>query len=126
MPVSPSTMAFSSDPPSARPFWRIISTSLRNVNVRAGATSSTNDSSVIRTMLDGFHRHFIARQPGRELDAAQMIDGRRNLVSAQIGTAEANAEVRRRGFEREIDLVAGMKSDSDAGNLTTKRTLCVH
>ena len=77
-------------------------------------------------MLDGFHRHFIARQPGRELDAAQMIDGRRNLVSAQIGTAEANAEVRRRGFEREIDLVAGMKSDSDAGNLTTKRTLCVH
>ena len=50
-PVSPSTMAFSSDPPSAKPFCRSISTSLRNVNVRAGAMSSTNEASVIRSVL---------------------------------------------------------------------------
>ena len=40
-PVSPSTIALSSEPPSARPRWRSISTSFRNPNVRAGAISST-------------------------------------------------------------------------------------
>ena len=41
-PVSPSTIALSSEPPSARPRCRSISTSFRNPNVRAGAMSSTN------------------------------------------------------------------------------------
>ena len=45
---------------------------------------------------------------------------------AQIGPAEADAEVGGGWLEREIDLVAGMETDSDAGDRTTKRTLCVH
>ena len=44
-PVSPITIALSSDPPSASPFCRSISTSFRKVNVRAGAISSMKVSS---------------------------------------------------------------------------------
>ena len=56
IPVSPSTIAFSSEPPSARPFCRITSTSFRKVKVRAGATSSVNDSSVMRSVRDWWRR----------------------------------------------------------------------
>ena len=45
---------------------------------------------------------------------------------AQVGTAETDPEVRRRGLECEIDLIAGVKTNSDAGYLATKRPLCVH
>ena len=57
---------------------------------------------------------------------ARLLHGRRHFVIAQIGPAEADAEIGRRGLQREVDLVAGVKTDSDAGNLTTKCALCVH
>ena len=47
-------------------------------------------------------------------------------MAAQVGTAEPDAEISRCWFECEIDLVAGVKTDPDARNLTTKCTLCVH
>ena len=57
---------------------------------------------------------------------ARLLHRGRHLVIAQIGPAEADAEVRRRRFQRKLNLVAGVKTDSDAGNLATKCTLCVH
>ena len=57
---------------------------------------------------------------------ARCVHRGRHFVIAQIGTAEPDAEIRRRGLERKVDLVAGVKTDSDAGNLATKCTLCVH
>jgi len=56
----------------------------------------------------------------------EMMDGRRHFKGSEVGPAETNPEVRRRGLECEIDLVAGVKADSDAGNLTAKGALCVH
>jgi len=44
----------------------------------------------------------------------------------EIGSAETYAEIGRRGLEREIDFVAGVKADSYAGDLSTKCALCVH
>ena len=213
-PVSPSTIAFSSEPPSASPFCRSISTSFRNVNVRAGATSSANDVlgdaqrprlmpqqrmvvadavgdlEVIRgverdalvaardrdrahdlqilprrlqplharfvndveerrraavhdrhfrrvqldddvvdphaderreQMLDRLDRHFVARQAGRELNPRQVVHRRGHFVIAQIGATEPDAEISRCGFECEIDLDAGVKTDSVTRNLATKR-----
>ena len=46
--------------------------------------------------------------------------------TAQVGPPEADAEVGRRGLQREVDLVAGMETDSDTRNLAAKGTLCVH
>ena len=46
--------------------------------------------------------------------------------SPEIGPAETDAEIRRRGLQRKLDLVAGVKTDSDARDLATKCTLCVH
>jgi hypothetical protein len=51
-PVSPMTMAFSSEPPSARPFWRNHSTSFRKPKVRAAAMLSAKLASVIRSVRD--------------------------------------------------------------------------
>ena len=77
-------------------------------------------------MLDRLDRDFVARQARRELDAGQMVHRRRHLVVAQVGPAEPDAEVGRRRLQRKVDLVAGVKTDSDAGNLAAKRALCVH
>ena len=77
-------------------------------------------------MLDRLDRDLVARQTGRELDARQVVHRRRHLVIAQIGPAETDAEIGGGRLEREIDLVAGVKTDSDAGNLATKCALCVH
>ena len=60
----------------------------------------------------------VARQPGRELDAAEVLHRGRHLVIAEVGAPETDAEVGRRRLERERDLVAGVKTDSDAGNLS--------
>ena len=51
-PVSPMTIAFSSEPPSASPCWRSISTSFKKPKVRAGAISSMNVSSLKRIVRD--------------------------------------------------------------------------
>ena len=67
-----------------------------------------------------------ARQPGRELDASQVVHGRRHLVVADIGAPEPDAEISRRRLQGERDLVAGVQTDSDARNLTAKCSLCVH
>ena len=77
-------------------------------------------------MLDGLDRHLVAREARRELNAREVVHGGRHLVIAEIGTAETNAEVRRRGLQRELYFVARMKTDSDAGDLATNRALCVH
>jgi hypothetical protein len=77
-------------------------------------------------MFDRLDRHFVARQAGGQLDPRQVVNGRRHFVIAQIGPAKANAEIRRRGFQCEVDLVAGVKPDSDAGDVTTNCALCVH
>ena len=66
------------------------------------------------------------RQAGRELDPGQVVHRGRHFVIAQIGTPETDAEIRDGGLECKVDLVAGVKTDSDARNLTTKCTLCVH
>ena len=77
-------------------------------------------------MLDRLDRHFVARQPGRELNPGQVLHGRRHLVVAEVGPAEPDAEIGRRRLQRKVDLVAGVKTDSDTGNLATKCALCVH
>ena len=77
-------------------------------------------------MLHRLDRDFVDREAGRELNAGEVVHRRRHFVIAQIGAAETDAEIRGRGLEREIDLIAGVKPDSDAGNVTTKRTLYVH
>ena len=77
-------------------------------------------------MLDRLDRHLVARQPGRQLDPGQVLHSGRYFVIAQIGAAKTNTEIRWRGLEREVDLVAGVKTDSDAGNLPTYCALCVH
>ena len=52
-----------------------------------------------------------------------MRNGRRHLQAAQIRALEPDAIVGGRGLERERNLVAGMKTDSGAGNSTTKGSL---
>ena len=77
-------------------------------------------------VLHRLDRDFVDRQPGRELDPRQVVHRGGHFVVAQIGPPETDAEIRDSGFKSEIDLVAGVKPDSDARNLSTKRTLCVH
>ena len=67
-----------------------------------------------------------ARQPGRELNARQVVHRGRHLEVAEIGPAETDAEVGGRRLQRKRDLVAGVKTDSDAGDVATKCALCVH
>ena len=50
----------------------------------------------------------------------------RNLETAEIGPLEADAVVGRRRLQRQRDLVAGMKSDSGAGDRSAKGSLSVH
>ena len=68
-------------------------------------------------VLDRLDRDRLARQPGRILNSAEMRDRRRNLEAAEVGPLEADAVVGRRRLQRQRDLVAGMKTDSGAGNL---------
>ena len=51
---------------------------------------------------------------------------RRNLEAAQVGTLETDAVVGRRRLERQRDLVAGMQTDSGAGDGSSKCSLSVH
>ena len=74
-------------------------------------------------MLDRFDRHLVVRQAGRQLNAREVMHGRRHFEVAEIGPAKPNAEIGRRRLEREIDLVAGVKTNSDAGDMSAKRTL---
>ena len=78
-------------------------------------------------VLDRLDRHFV-RAPGRSRSwmPARLCTRRRHLEVAEIGAAETDAEIGRRGLQRERDLVAGVKTDSDAGDVTTKCPLCVH
>ena len=77
-------------------------------------------------VLDRFNRDLVPGEAGRELDAGQVVHRRRHLVIAEIGPAETDAEISRRRLQRKRDLVAGVKTDSDAGNGATKCALCVH
>ena len=79
-----------------------------------------------KEMLDRLDRDFVARQAGRKLNPRQIVHGRGHFVIAQIDATEPDAEISRCRLEGEIDLVAGVKTDSVTRNLTTKRTLCVH
>src|SRR5262245_29656393 len=77
-------------------------------------------------MLNRFDRHLIARQTGRELDARQVMNRRRHLVVAEIGSAKTDAEVLRRWPEGKSDAIAGVKTYSVAGDRATKCALYVH
>ena len=61
-----------------------------------------------------------------ELDAAHVLHIGRHLVVAKVGPPEADAEVDRSRLQGQLNLVAGMKADSDTGNGSTKCALCVH
>jgi hypothetical protein len=45
---------------------------------------------------------------------------------AEIGAAKPDTEDCRGRLQGQIDLVAGVKTDSYAGYVTAKRSLCVH
>ena len=77
-------------------------------------------------VLDGLDRHGFAGQSGLVLDPAQMRNGCGNLQTAQVAALKADAVISRRRFQRQRDFVAGMKSDSGAGDVTTKGALSVH
>ena len=77
-------------------------------------------------VLHRLHRHLVMRQARRQLDSSQVMHRRRHLVIAEVRTTKPDAEIGRGRFQGEVDLVAGMKTDSDTGNLTTNGTLCVH
>ena len=57
---------------------------------------------------------------------ARCVHRRRHFEIAQIGAAETDAEIGRRRLQRKRDLVAGVQTDSDAGNVAAKSALCVH
>ena len=77
-------------------------------------------------VLNGFDGHGLARQAGLVLDPAKMRDGRRNLETPKIASLKPDAVVGGRRFERQSDLVAGMKTDSGAGDRSTEGALRVH
>ena len=77
-------------------------------------------------VLDRLDRHGLARQAGLILNAAQVRDGGRNLEPAKIASLEPDAVVGRRRLQRQGDLVAGMKSDSGAGDRSAKGALSAH
>jgi hypothetical protein len=59
-------------------------------------------------------RDFVDRQTGCELDPRQVVHRGRYFVITQIGTPEADAEIRDSRFKCEVDLIAGVKTNSDA------------
>ena len=77
-------------------------------------------------VFDRLDRHGFAGQAGLILDAAEMRDGRRNFKPAKIAALESGCRSRRGRFERQGDLVAGMKTDSGAGDGSTEGALRVH
>ena len=68
-PVSPMTIAFSSEPPSARPFWRSHSTSLRKPKVRAAAMLSAK-----LCLGDAFRARLVAQQRMVEADGVADLE----------------------------------------------------
>ena len=61
-----------------------------------------------------------------ELDAGEVVHRGGYLVIAEVGPSKTDAEIGRGRLQCEVHLVAGVKTDSDAGYLSTERTLCVH
>ena len=53
-------------------------------------------------VLDRLDRDVVARQARRELNAGEMLHRGRHLVVAEIGAAEADAEIGRRRLQREM------------------------
>ena len=64
-------------------------------------------------VLDRFNRGAVAAEHRGVLHGRHVFDGCRNL-DAQVGPAEPDAGIGRRGLERERHLLAGMKSDPGA------------
>ena len=77
-------------------------------------------------VLDCLNRDRLARQPGLILDPAEMSDRRGNFESAKIAALKPDAVVGRRGLQRQGDLVAGMKTNSGAGDGASQCALSVH
>ena len=50
-------------------------------------------------VLDRLHRHLVARQAGRQLEARKILNRRRHFVVAQVGAPKTDAEIRRSGFQ---------------------------
>ena len=68
-------------------------------------------------MFDGFDGRAILPEHRRVVQARHVLHGGGNL-DAQVGPAETNTGVGRRRLERQRDLVAGMKTNPSAGNLS--------
>ena len=77
-------------------------------------------------VLDRLDRDRLARQPGLVLNAAKMRDRGRNLEAPKVGALKPDAVVGGRRLERQGDLVAGMKTDSGAGDGSAEGALRVH
>src|SRR5260370_22556182 len=77
-------------------------------------------------MLDRLDRDLIAGQAGGELNPGEIVDRRRHLVIAQIRAAKTDAEISRGGSQRKTDSIAGVETNSIAGDRATKCALYVH
>jgi hypothetical protein len=77
-------------------------------------------------VLDGLDRNRFARQTGLILDSSQVGHHRGDFQTAEIGALKADAGISRRRLQRQGYFVAGMKTDSGAGDGSTKGTLGAH
>src|SRR5262245_22966605 len=77
-------------------------------------------------VLDGVDRNLIPREPRRPLDPGEVLHGGWDLMVAEVAPAEPNPESRRRRLERELNLVAGVKTNSNTGDGTAEGSLYVH
>ena len=77
-------------------------------------------------MLDRLDRHFLARKPGRELNASQVLHRRRHLEVTDVRAPEPDAEIGSRWLQRKRDFIAGVKTDSDARDGTAECPLDIH
>ena len=77
-------------------------------------------------VLDRVDPDGISHQAGGVVDAADVADRGRHFQAAEIGPAETDTGISGSWLEGERDLVARMKTDSCAGNRSSKRPLCVH
>ena len=71
-------------------------------------------------VLDRVDADRVARQAGRVVDAADVLDRRRHFEAAEVGAPEADAGIGGSRLEGKRDLVAGVKADSGAGDGSAK------
>ena len=67
-------------------------------------------------VFDRVDAHRVARQPCCVVDPADVLRRRSDLETAEVRAPKSNAGVRRSWLEGKRDLVAGMETNSSAGN----------